>query len=185
MSRPESKYGWWQGRRGDVPPPSLAELGPVGGLDLALEALAVAGIVVTIALVSTSWGRLPETIPTHFGLDGKADAYGGKATLLVLPAMAAAIFVALTALAAYPRMLNMPWRITPENRLVQYRGTLSFLRFVKAWEAWLFAALAWMSVSAAAGTGSRAGPGPWFPVAAAAIPLAGLVWYLWTTWRAR
>jgi len=31
------------------------------------------------------WDKLPSTIPTHFGIDGTADAYGPKTEIMILP----------------------------------------------------------------------------------------------------
>ena len=35
------------------------------------------------------WDQIPATVPTHFGLTGQINSYGGKESLLVLPAAAA------------------------------------------------------------------------------------------------
>ena len=36
------------------------------------------------AALAAVWGRLPEQVPTHFGLDGQADGYGSRWTLWLL-----------------------------------------------------------------------------------------------------
>jgi uncharacterized membrane protein len=38
------------------------------------------------AYLAMIWGQLPDQVPTHFNVDGKADNWSAKATLLLLPA---------------------------------------------------------------------------------------------------
>lgn len=40
--------------------------------------------VVLIALVAIYWSRLPESVPTHFDLDGTPNGYGSKSVLFLL-----------------------------------------------------------------------------------------------------
>ncbi len=72
-------------------------------------------VLMAIVLVAFSvWGyvRLPDTIPTHFGLDGKPDGYGSRVTFLVMPAIAVitAIGVAWSGklIRRKPSLVNLP-----------------------------------------------------------------------------
>lgn len=38
------------------------------------------------------WNQLPETVPTHFGLNGQPDAYGSKWTLIILSAVSIGMY---------------------------------------------------------------------------------------------
>ncbi len=181
---PTDSRPWWQGRRGDVPPPTLAELGPPGRWDLVAEGLAILGLVVIVAMIVFNWARLPAIVPTHFGPNGRPSAYGSKYTLLVLPAIAILEYVVLTAAAGYPKWFNMPWRITAENRIAQYRATLTFVRGIKAWLVWTLAYFAWATIAASSWT-SAALFGLWLILSTVAIPVGGLAVYLYETWRAR
>lgn len=72
--------------------------------------LGMAGLAALLSLAF--WGQLPEQMPTHFGLDGKADAYGSRLQgALLLPALMAG--------------LAMFWRLLP---VLSPRG-FSVLRF--------------------------------------------------------
>ncbi|MBW8359481.1 MAG: DUF1648 domain-containing protein [Weeksellaceae bacterium] len=57
-----------------------------------------------------NFNSLPETIPTHFGLDNKADAYGSRNSLLILPVVTTALFLLLAYVAKnpYSPLLNVP-----------------------------------------------------------------------------
>ncbi len=54
--------------------------------------------IILLPLVFTAilWNRFPDTIPTHFGWDGKPDAYSGEVTgLLMLPGLNLGLYFVL------------------------------------------------------------------------------------------
>jgi len=61
-----------------------------------------------------------EVIPTHFNLTGKADGWGSRWLIVLLPFVGNALFGALVGLARVPQSYNYPWRVTPENAARQY-----------------------------------------------------------------
>ena len=75
--------------------------------------------------------KLPTTIPIHFNALGKADNYGNKMTLLILPLIATIIYFAITRLNKQPHILNYMTTITKENAKKEYTGATRFLRFLK------------------------------------------------------
>ncbi len=52
---------------------------------LLLWCLAAVAFVLTFVLVATRYGDLPEEIPIHFGFTGKADNWGGRILIWLLP----------------------------------------------------------------------------------------------------
>jgi uncharacterized membrane protein len=74
------------------------------------------------------YAGLPEQIPSHFGLDGVADGYDKKQTILLLPIIATIINVGLWVLGHYPHLLNYATRITEENAVQQYRMATRIIR---------------------------------------------------------
>jgi len=77
----------------------------------------------------TAYSTLPETIPTHFGLSGKADAVGSKSLFLFLPivfSLAPAVILLVirfrfTLINKYPYLLSLPaffmiFELPPERR---------------------------------------------------------------------
>jgi uncharacterized membrane protein len=65
---------------------------------------------VTIAVTIARYGDLPETIPIHFGLDGKPNLYGPRVAIWVIPAIELLITVeALSFGALVPRVGPIFW----------------------------------------------------------------------------
>ena len=59
-----------------------------------------------------TYGKLPETVPIHFDLDGKADGFGSKNTNWFLAGISSAIFILMMYLSQNP---NAPGLNIPEN----------------------------------------------------------------------
>ncbi|UOE41412.1 DUF1648 domain-containing protein [Chryseobacterium suipulveris] len=59
-----------------------------------------------------TYGKLPETVPIHFGLDGKADGFGSKNTNWFLAGISSVIFILMMYLSKNP---NAPGLNIPEN----------------------------------------------------------------------
>lgn len=75
--------------------------------------------------------KLPAIIPIHFNAAGKADSYGSKLTLLILPLLATVIYFGLTTLNKYPHIFNYMTTITEANAVYQYSIATRMLRFLK------------------------------------------------------
>lgn len=128
------------------------------GLSPALLAVELAGaiaILVSILPIVQFWGVLPDRIPIHFGLGGQPDAWGDKVTIWMLPALAAIIFVVLTAVSRYPHTFNYPVRITQENARRQYLLGRGLLVWLKAEVCWLFAFIVRQQILVALGNAQR------------------------------
>jgi uncharacterized membrane protein len=128
------------------------------GLSPALLAVELAGaiaILVSILSIVQFWAVLPDRIPIHFGLGGQPDALGDKVMIWMLPAVAAIIFVVLTAVSRYPHTFNYPVRITQENARRQYLLGRSLLVWLKAEICWLFAVIVRQQILVALGNAQR------------------------------
>jgi uncharacterized membrane protein len=53
-----------------------------------MQILAIATCVANFIVVGIRFSELPETIPTHFGIDGTPDAWGSKSIIWLLPGVA-------------------------------------------------------------------------------------------------
>jgi uncharacterized membrane protein len=93
--------------------------------------------------------RLPARIPTHFDLAGHPDAWGSPAMLLLLPAVAAAVYLLISVVARLPGAFNYPVRVTAQNRPRLEALALAMITWLKAELACLFAAIQWFSIQAA------------------------------------
>ena len=90
--------------------------------------IAVLGIWV---LTIVNYFELPEIIPTHYNGTGKADGFGSRSTILVLPIISTILFIGLTVLNKYPHILNYATEITKENAVQHYANATRLLRFLK------------------------------------------------------
>ena len=122
---------------------------------LAVELAGAIAILVSILPIVQFWGVLPDRIPIHFGLGGQPDALGDKVMIWMLPAVAAIIFVVLTAVSRYPHTFNYPVRITHENARRQYLLARSLLVWLKAEICWLFAFIVRQQIIVALGNAQR------------------------------
>jgi uncharacterized membrane protein len=100
-------------------------------LDNKLELTSKIFLVVMWGLTFYTYLKSPPIIPTHFNVSGKADNYGNKVTLLILPILATIIYLSLTQLNKYPHIFNYMTRITEENARRQYAIATRMLRFLK------------------------------------------------------
>ena len=119
--------------------------------------------------------QLPQQIPTHFGVDGQADAFGSRWSLLSLPIVAVALYSLMTVVARRPSAFNYPVRVTPANRSRLQSLALDMIAWLKVE---VVCVLAWIEritiVAARSGQGSMS---PLFmPIALVAI-FGTVIWY--------
>ena len=143
-------------------------------LELALELCAAGGIAFLAVVLLQAWPHLPPRIPTHFGISGRPDAWGGTDTLLIFPAVAGGLYVMFTIINRFPHTFNYPWPITERNAETQYLLARTMLTAVKAEVVWLMAYLQWITVGVALGRTEGLGGGlvlVFLPVLAATTAL--------------
>ena len=51
---------------------------------------------------------MPDEIPTHFGLNGRVDAYGTKGSVLLLPVISILIYLLILFVEKFPELWNVP-----------------------------------------------------------------------------
>jgi len=93
--------------------------------------------------------KLPDTIPTHFTISGKADDFGSRWTIFLSPAIGTVLFTGMTILNKYPHIFNYPVKITPENMLRHYTMATRLVRVLKLSVVIIFIIIAWTSCIAA------------------------------------
>lgn len=150
---------------------------------IALELVALAGIIGGVATVALHYNTLPATIPVHFGISGEADGFGPKVWLLVFSGLSIVIYLAISVARQFPQCSNTPWKITPENRARQYALIQSLLTWLKAEHALLFGFLQWSMVQVA--LGREPGLNPWALWAWIAAMLVTVAAYFYRGYRAR
>lgn len=75
--------------------------------------------------------QLEQDVPSHFGANGKPDAWGNKTALLILPVVTILLYTGLTILNHYPHLFNYPVSITEKNVIKQYQFAKSLLSTLK------------------------------------------------------
>ena len=81
------------------------------GVDWLLEIVGTAAVIAAAAEIATRWSALPAKIPIHFGIDGQANGWGERNSLLVLLASTIVMFVLLTIAEKYQRLVNIPVKV--------------------------------------------------------------------------
>ena len=99
--------------------------------DKILEVLGWVSVVGIWALTLTNYSILPEIIPIHFNGAGKADGFGNKTHIFILPIISTLLFIGLTTLNKHPHMFNYPSQITKENAVHQYTNATRMMRVLK------------------------------------------------------
>ncbi|UCE64963.1 MAG: DUF1648 domain-containing protein [Candidatus Zixiibacteriota bacterium] len=123
-----------------------------------LELVSIAGIIYNAFVLLRNWESIPDTVPSHFGLDGRPDAYAGKSSLLLLPIVGFAIYLALTILDRYPHLFSYIWKITPENAYRQYQLAGTMLSALKAEVIWIFNYIVLTAIKISTGNSERLSP---------------------------
>lgn len=142
-------------------------LTPLEATLIALILLSLGALIVPLAL---AWPSLPATVPSHFGLSGRPDAYSGKGLLLTLPIIAIVFTVFALALLPFPHVFNYPTRITLENAPQWYRLGRGILLAADLLLVGTFAYLNWHALQVAQGHAARLPE--WFTSASIAVAVA-------------
>ncbi|MGH7453559.1 MAG: DUF1648 domain-containing protein, partial [bacterium] len=119
--------------------------------EITLSIFGALGILIMIFVIGTYRSSLPQVIPTHFGISGEPDGWGGKSTLWVLPMLSLVIYIGLTILSRYPHVYNYLWLITPQNAKVQYQNSRQMIILLKTEIVWLFVYIVWQTIQTALG----------------------------------
>ena len=124
---------------------------PATGLDKALDAFSLAGVMLIVALMVAVWDKLPARVPTHFGMSGPPDGWGARSSLLLFVIAPLVIHIVLTILARFPWIYNYPTKVTLENAERLYRLGAVAGRWLRTEMVWLFVILGWQTVRVALG----------------------------------
>jgi uncharacterized membrane protein len=147
-----------------------------------LEIVALVALAAAFIIAAQQWSRLPAKIPTHFGVSGKPNGWGGKSSLWFLLFTDAVTYGLLTAAAKYQRLINIPLNVdrgAPEVR----RILSSMMAVLKAVVTLVFLYLITMSVGVALGRATALHAG--FMGVLVAAPLVTLAVYIARLWPYR
>ncbi|XZF13513.1 DUF1648 domain-containing protein [Chitinophagaceae bacterium MMS25-I14] len=105
---------------------------PLNKADKFLEICSFLLLISAWVIAGYGYSILPETIPTHFDLQGKINGYGNKLTVFILPFIAVLLYVLLTWMVRFPQYFNYLKPVTPENAKQQYTAATAMIRWLKA-----------------------------------------------------
>jgi len=128
--------------------------------DKVLEIIGWISVFGIWALSLTNYSILPEIIPIHFNGAGKADGFGNKTQIFVLPIISTLLFIGLTTLNKHPHMFNYPSQITKENAVHQYTNATRMIRVLKLVIVVLFGLIVFRKIQIV--NGHADGLGTWF-----------------------
>ena len=96
---------------------------------LQIGTLILGGLTIlgTLILLWHQWPEIAEMIPTHFGFDGQANAWGKKSSLLPLAAIDVLLYLAIVVLLFFPKIWNVPYRYTAETVVWTYQQLRSMM----------------------------------------------------------
>ncbi len=114
----------------------------VWSVDLLCCAL-LAGITV---LVACRYGALPDRIPTHYNAVGEIDGYGPKSMIWAVVAIAWTLVGVMSVVELFPRVWNVPVKVTKENQCRMLALTWHFLSTTKLIALGIFVYLTLMAV---------------------------------------
>ncbi|MDR6458892.1 putative membrane protein [Chryseobacterium vietnamense] len=67
-----------------------------------------------------NFSTLPERIPVHFDMEGKADGFGGRAYAFLMPVLALGLYALFVYGMRHPEDTNFPVEITDQNMNAQF-----------------------------------------------------------------
>ena len=128
--------------------------------DKILEIVGWISVVGIWALPLINYSILPEIIPIHFNGAGKANGFGNKTHIFILPIISTLLFIGLTILNKRPHIFNYPSQITKENAVHQYTNATRMMRVLKLVIVLLFGLIIFKTIENL--NGNADGLGTWF-----------------------
>lgn len=112
-------------------------------IDIAIEIMALLGLLAIWILPAYSFHSLPENIPSHFGINGQPDSWGSKQGIFFLPLISMVLVLGLSILNRFPHIFNYPVLVTNDNALLLYTRATRIIRILKLSIAVLFFFIEW------------------------------------------
>ena len=156
---------------------------PSSTLERFLDSIALLILVVSSIIALSAWKALPNHVPSHFGIWGPPDAWGGKGNFLLLPVLNLVFFICFTALCRFPHLYNYLWEITPENAPRQYRLARTLVGWLRVVVMAFFTYLEWLMIQIT--RGNMAELGIWFAPVMAGVFVGSLAIYFIKSHQAR
>lgn len=112
------------------------------------------GVVLLIGLWAYALGafmHLPPTIALHFDAMGRPDGYGGKISVLLVPALTTLMAAGMFIINRYPHIFSYPVKITSQNALYQYTLATRLMRWINLLSTLLLGMVTYLMIASAGG----------------------------------
>lgn len=125
--------GWYRGYLMSIfeSPKRPAVKLPLTRIEIGVELLALAAILLNILLEVAYWPQLPDQVLLNTGATGAGTLGSTREIFLFLTIVAAFVYAGTTLMSLFPRWFNYPVQITEENAPGQYRNAANLMRSVK------------------------------------------------------
>lgn len=120
-------------------------------LVLSLELAALVGIICTFVAIGQFWGRLPETIPIHFGITGQPQNWGNKPILCLLPTVGTLIYLIFTFSPYFSQLFDNSLPIPEEQAQHLSQIVRELFAWMKVQIIWLFFFIEWQIIQVSLG----------------------------------
>ena len=141
---------------------------------LIVDVLAGLGVLANALVVLPRYSTLPDRVPIHFDLRGRADNWGPRWTLVAFLVMSAGIQVLMGWIGRSDAQSDA-LRATSESAARQARLGVLLIDVLRVEFAWLFASLGWKTVDVARGKS----PGIGWPIMVAILAVGVLTPVVW------
>lgn len=103
---------------------------PLDGIDIVIESLSAAALLLLLIYPAYYYGQLPEYIPSHFNVSGDPDDFSSKGSIWFLVTIGAFSYVLFLVLGKFPYLYNYAKKITEQNAEGQYRIATKMMRLL-------------------------------------------------------
>lgn len=155
---------------------------PLNKLDVLLIIVIMVFLIVPLIRIAMIYGSLPDIIPTHFGVSGEVDGYGGKWTLWMLWGVSLLCCGLMVVFEFFPRWINVPVFLLKRPAEEIIRGTRLMMNLMGVLIAGFFWYIAEVTIAIAGGSAVAMSGAVTIGFVVVLI-LVTLIYFLWL-WRA-
>ncbi len=99
-----------------------------------LSRLEILGLILIVAIfiyTAFKYPMLPDKVPTHYGVTGEVDSWGGKGHLWIVPCVSAVLYGLVTLASFFPNSWNYPAKIDEDKLEEAENNVRQLLMYMK------------------------------------------------------
>lgn len=143
-----------------------------------MERISAVLLAFMIGYTIFAWLKLPEQIPTHWGLTGKNDGWGSRDSIWFPTIMATGLYILLTVIFHHPSIWNTGTTVTEENKEWVYQKLAHMLVILRLIIQLVFFCILYQTVRAK-------NLGLWGSLLLYTSPFLPLLWYFYLLHKKR